>query len=183
MPEHSVLAPVRQLERGGELEVYARCLRCGAAFRRDPVGVSRSIASSAFESLGPMAWMRPPWVAASDQAELEMSWDVVEHFFAGLVERVPSVAAVRTLLPQLREAGYGSRLRAGQSLSTLVLSRSREHGLREDQSRLSLAPRRDDLLRVAGAIGGEAVAARDVPPALTGWLADRVEALVGVPID
>ena len=41
---------------------------------------------------------------------------------------------VRELIKSMRAGGFDSTLRAGQSVSSLILSRSRRHGLGEGQS-------------------------------------------------
>lgn len=65
------------------------------------------------------------------EGEFLQSWDKIEQFYNGntfgLQELVPP------FLAELRRAGYDRKLRAGQSMWTLVLSRSRRHGLRADQ--------------------------------------------------
>lgn len=67
------------------------------------------------------------------QDEFLRSWDRVETHYLDLM---PNFAASKTILEMvhaMRDAGYDRVLRAGQSLWSLVLSRSRRHGLRLEQ--------------------------------------------------
>ena len=63
----------------------------------------------------------------------EDNWDDMQQFYG---DRFSMREAVLTLLAQLRNAGYDRKLRAGQSLRSLIVSRSRRHGLREGQPRV-----------------------------------------------
>lgn len=65
------------------------------------------------------------------EGEFIQSWDGIEEFYRqGSFEFSGVVLA---MIEDMREAGYDQRLRAGQSLSSLGLSRSRRHGLRANQ--------------------------------------------------
>jgi len=83
-----------------------------------------------------------PWLSIGDLAdyyekgdpvegEFIKSWDWMQQFYED--DSFPMKTAVLTLIAQLRNAGYDRKLRAGQSLWSLIVSRSRRHGLREDQ--------------------------------------------------
>lgn len=65
------------------------------------------------------------------EGEFNASWDRIEQFFAD--EQFPCAGQVLGLIARIRQAGYDKKLRAGQSLWSLVVSRSRRHGLRDDQ--------------------------------------------------
>lgn len=65
------------------------------------------------------------------EGEFLASWDGIERFYRGL--DWPFAGAVHALVADIRRAGYDRVLRAGQSLWSLVVSRSRRHGLRADQ--------------------------------------------------
>jgi hypothetical protein len=65
------------------------------------------------------------------KGEFITSWDWIEHFFEDA--RFPCAGQVLGLIARIRQAGYDKTLRAGQSLWSLVVSRCRRHGLREDQ--------------------------------------------------
>ena len=64
--------------------------------------------------------------------EFIQSWNIVEQFFLHINRKLESAQAYG-LLTKMRLAGYDKTLRAGQSLMTLILSRSRRHGLQSDQ--------------------------------------------------
>ena len=59
------------------------------------------------------------------------SWERMEIFFSG--EDMPWLNRMLPLVRAFRAQGYDRKLRAGQSMITLIVSRSREHGLRIDQ--------------------------------------------------
>jgi|GEM_PF-1063082 len=60
-----------------------------------------------------------------------ISWDTMEEFFDD--SRFPLADQVLPFIRDMRSKGYERTLRAGQSLWSLVLSRSRSHGMRIDQ--------------------------------------------------
>lgn len=64
------------------------------------------------------------------QGEFVESWDGVEKFFSQRSGIGPQIVA---FIQALRNRGFDSKFRAGQSLHTLILSRSRRHGLRQGQ--------------------------------------------------
>ena len=70
------------------------------------------------------------------EGEFLQSWDQVERFYSGQDAFMP---VVRSLVAELRAAGYDRMLRAGTSLFDLLLSRSRRHGLRPDQPYIALS--------------------------------------------
>jgi hypothetical protein len=66
------------------------------------------------------------------EGEFIESWRNIERFF----REMPSGVVPPTVLPfivQICTAGYEGTLRAGQSMTTFVVSRSRRHGLRDGQ--------------------------------------------------
>ena len=83
-----------------------------------------------------------PWIDMSKAAayyeqgrgiegEFIESWDKIEAFYKKMSFRpAPSVQA---FLTEMRTEGYDRYIRAGQSMYTLILSRSRRHGLKEGQ--------------------------------------------------
>jgi len=73
------------------------------------------------------------------EQEFIASWERIEKFFARteLIEGRPFLIPMGKFIRSLREHGYDTRLRAGQSIYYLVLSRSQKHGLRSDQATLS----------------------------------------------
>jgi hypothetical protein len=80
-------------------------------------------------SLGPLA--RYYEEGRPVEGEFITSWDPVERFYKQTNH--PRLGDILALIAGIRQAGYDKTLRAGQSLWTLVVSRSRRHGLREDQ--------------------------------------------------
>lgn len=72
--------------------------------------------------------------------KFSQSWDQMEDFYVDFVAHYPSwqwLKPMLGLIAALRQQGYDRQFRAGQSLHMLVLSRSREHGLRPDQPSLA----------------------------------------------
>jgi hypothetical protein len=83
-----------------------------------------------------------PWLAIGELAdyyengnpiegEFIKSWDSMEEFYREL--DFPVKKQVAALMAAMRERGYDRKFRAGQSLLSLILSRSRRHGLRSGQ--------------------------------------------------
>lgn len=65
------------------------------------------------------------------EGEFILSWKEVRNFYD---ENWLSIApAALALLDRLKMLGYDRQLRAGQSMSTLILSRSRRHGLQQQK--------------------------------------------------
>jgi len=58
--------------------------------------------------------------------------------FAWFVSRNELIKSIQGLIAEMRKRGYDRQFRAGQSLDILVLSRSREHGLRTGQASLAV---------------------------------------------
>jgi hypothetical protein len=72
------------------------------------------------------------------EGEFLESWNAIERFYLSF-ERWPAAQSqVLPFISQLRRKGYDKVLRAGQSMTTLVLSRSRRHGLRHGQPRVAI---------------------------------------------
>lgn len=68
------------------------------------------------------------------EGEFVRSWDAIESFYQE--DHGEHFAPARAFIRELREAGYDRRLRAGQSMSIMGLSRSRDQGLRDEQPRI-----------------------------------------------
>jgi hypothetical protein len=77
------------------------------------------------------------------EGEFVKSWDSIERFFGGM--HFPFAPRVRSLIAQMREKGYDKSLRAGQSLWSLIVSRSRRHGLRGDQPMVAFSFSNDGM--------------------------------------
>jgi hypothetical protein len=76
------------------------------------------------------------------EGEFLTSWDNIEEFYKG---KSPLSQKGRRLIANMREAGYDKVLRAGTSMWTLMVSRSRRHGLRDDQPWIAFAIGDDDM--------------------------------------
>jgi hypothetical protein len=77
------------------------------------------------------------------EGEFIQSWDQVEAFYDDPENRAGP--QVKPLISAMRARGYDRTLRAGTSLWSLMLSRSRRHGLRPDQPYVSFWFRRDGM--------------------------------------
>jgi len=71
------------------------------------------------------------------EGEFIMSWDSIEQFYDEINHEKKD--EIFKLIRQIRSNGFDKTLRAGQSLYTLILSRSRRHGLKENQNSISFA--------------------------------------------
>src|SRR5258708_29642903 len=81
-------------------------------------------------------WGTPKWfeLLKRDPSEAISHEDSTAH-----QARFKWLEPIQDLIAAMRERGYDRQFRAGQSLYMLVLSRSREHGLRADQPGLRFA--------------------------------------------
>jgi hypothetical protein len=86
-------------------------------------------------------------MASEDEKALEeeflASWDQIEKCYEFIrSEAHPRYEAygraMLGLIGELRQQGYDRQLRAGQTLFMFIVSRSRKHGLRSDQSRIEI---------------------------------------------
>lgn len=68
------------------------------------------------------------------EGEFMRSWDGIEVFYRE--DGGDYFESARAFIRDMREAGYDRVLRAGQSMSIMGISRSREQGLRDDQPKL-----------------------------------------------
>ena len=78
------------------------------------------------------------------------SWERIEEFFGLMLARVPWKDRVLQFIAELRQAGYDRKLRAGQTIDIFIVSRSRHHGLRPDQSRVAFYFHKDGMDVVEG---------------------------------
>lgn len=79
------------------------------------------------------------------EAEFSKSWDRIENFYKTMPFINLNISSISKLIAQLRQKEFDKTLRAGQSLSAFVLSRSLHHGLRNDQPRLMFVFNNDNL--------------------------------------
>jgi hypothetical protein len=84
--------------------------------------------------------------------EFQSSWKRAEEFYAhwSRLPRHEWLEPMIGLVGELRSRGYDRRLRHGHSLYILKLSRSIEHGLRDDQPYLSIVPLENGGLEIGG---------------------------------
>lgn len=71
------------------------------------------------------------------EGEFILSWDEIENFYQEL--ELEKKREILNLIKQIRERGFDKTLRAGQSLYTMILSRSRRHGLKDNQNSISFS--------------------------------------------
>lgn len=71
------------------------------------------------------------------EGEFLLSWDDVEEFYNNV--NIDSIKGIISFIKELRNRGYDKVFRAGTSLYSLVLSRSKRHGLREDQKSITFS--------------------------------------------
>jgi hypothetical protein len=95
-----------------------------------------------------------PWIVLSEEApfyeqgrgiegEFMASWRHIDDMYKSL-SRERSYSPVPTFVRQLRNAGYERTLRAGSSLSTLIVSRARRYGLKHAMPNEQYDPRKHD---------------------------------------
>jgi hypothetical protein len=79
------------------------------------------------------------------------SWDALETFYTSFAEiaQWEWLHAMLPIIHDLREHGYDTSVRAGQSMWYCILSRSLNHGLRPDQHYVSLELRPSGQLVVS----------------------------------
>jgi hypothetical protein len=69
------------------------------------------------------------------EGEFIESWDRIEKFYQEM--NFAPASSIRAFVADLRSNGYDKTLRAGQSLYSLIISRSRRHGLRPGQPHIA----------------------------------------------
>jgi hypothetical protein len=86
------------------------------------------------------------------EGEFIQSWDSIERFYRSV--NLHDAVKVLEMVRQMRARGYDKTLRAGQSLFTLILSRSRRHGLRNGQPNIAFYfHRKEPLVVYANNVG------------------------------
>jgi len=115
------------------------------------------------------------------EGEFISSWNWIERFYDS--EYFPPKSFVLQFIRQLRRAGYDREFRAGQSLWALMLSRSRRHGLSDEQARIVFEFSRGGDARSATVRNG----AEQSTLITSAFLSDEIHAalnrLRGAPID
>jgi hypothetical protein len=114
------------------------------------------------------------------EGEFIESWDHIERFYDE--RNFPPGPQVLELIKHLRSQGYDRTLRAGQSMFTFILSRSRRHGLRADQSSINFEFQSKHEMQVSLKIGDneETFVSAIAPSHL---LTTSLDHLAGSPVD
>lgn len=175
---------LQQAQATGVLPVtYSCCTQCGTFFRRGRSGSFEREALDEPTRQSATIWILPVWKQPSDASSFELSWDVTEAFFERMATKQPWVRPLRALVARLRVDGFDTRLRAGQSLNALGLSRARDHGLGPKHSHLFLMPEANGRLLVRGRMDDATIALGPVEATLDGALREAVETLARRPIE
>lgn len=120
-------------------EIIAQALKFWLAERYSPSMFGREFESLVFSEVAIYYEIGRPIIG-----EFIQSWNSTERFF--LNNRSLESGQAYVLLTKIRTAGYDRTLRAGQSLMTLILSRSRRHGLQKGQPRIYLDFRNNEII-------------------------------------
>ena len=181
--EHSVQVERAQLENGCQLEdlvCRVACSACGRAFRRDPTGLGRC--ETELDAEDGALWIPPPWQPPSLSADFELSWDVTMSMFAP--QNGPLAhSELFAVIGELRRRGYGEHLRAGQSLSSFIVSRARAHGLTPQHSYVSIFVATDDAWQLEAQLSGSRTTLRGPRWELERMLSAFVAALAALPLE
>jgi len=78
------------------------------------------------------------------EGEFILSWDWIEQMYKGVL-KTDKTPEILKLIGQMRERGYDKTLRAGQSMYTFIVSRSRRLGLKRDQPAIGFDFRDDAM--------------------------------------
>ncbi|XSG77194.1 hypothetical protein ACP8Y2_09305 [Herpetosiphon llansteffanensis] len=97
------------------------------------------------------------------EGEFIVSWDRMAEFYTNFDWPIAQIG--HRFVEILRSAGYDRLFRAGQSLVTLVLSRSRRHNVRMEQARMSFLFYADATMNVSRYYVGGRKGACVLPPA------------------
>lgn len=181
IPEHSVIASGDAIQEVGleKAPRFSRCRECWALFARKGID---SLTPADPDALGErVVFTLPPWKGDAAESQFELSWDVVDFFYEELTEQ-KHLDPLRALVAELRPT-YERKLRAGNAASSLVLSRSKVHGLREGQSHLAFHPEPDGRVRVEGMLDGTKYRFGPVPCRFAARIRRAIEGLAALPVD
>ncbi len=115
------------------------------------------------------------------EGEFIMSWKAMFEFYNESWGKDLARTA-KAFMTELVEKGYNKTLRAGQSLSSLIFSRSRRHGLVEGQSSIQFWFR-TEAINVNAVINGEEHTFDEPEARLTPRIAELLNRLVSMPVD
>ena len=88
---------------------------------------------------------------SSIESDFIKSWEDIEIFYVDLLSYSgwDRVKPVQDFIKYLRALGYDKLLRAGQSIHILMLSRSKNFGLRDNQHRIGIEATYSNKFRVS----------------------------------
>jgi hypothetical protein len=113
------------------------------------------------------------------EGEFLESWDQMEGVYEG--SRFPPRTLVLPFIAELRRAGYDRKLRAGQSIWSLIVSRSRRSRLRPEQPLVSFQFRESTMEVFSSNQGEERIF--EIPIALSDTVQRVLQRLLERPID
>jgi hypothetical protein len=113
------------------------------------------------------------------EGEFLESWDRMEQIYEG--SHFPSRTRILPFIADLRKAGYDRKLRAGQSIWSLIVSRSRRPRVRPEQPLVSFQFHEDTMELFSSNDGEERIPV--IPIELSGTVQRALERLVERPID
>jgi hypothetical protein len=120
------------------------------------------------------------------EKEFSASWNHIQAFYEELINKHgwDWLNPILNLIDQLRACGFDRKLRAGQSMWRFWLSRSKKHGLRDNQPFLEIDVHPDASMNVVywdsvGVVAETTVERVELTPELEGLLAQ----LAAQPLD
>ncbi|HEX4309699.1 MAG TPA: hypothetical protein VHZ25_06705 [Acidobacteriaceae bacterium] len=113
------------------------------------------------------------------EGEFIASWDQTEGVYKGL--RFPPPALVMPFIAEMRRAGYDRKVRAGQSMWSLIVSRSRRARLRPEQPLVSFQFRENSMEVFARTQGEERIF--EIPIAMSDTVERVLQSLAERPVD
>jgi len=119
------------------------------------------------------------------EAEFLESWYGIQQSYSGEIFTIRWIW-IRNILPLIkifRERGYDRQFRAGTSMATLMISRSREYGLRRDQPFLAFDMLEDGGMRVTFTIQNGSVILNVDRIEITPEIENLLIPLLAYPID
>jgi hypothetical protein len=116
------------------------------------------------------------------EEEFIQSWDYIQNFYKSHYNSWLK-GIVLLFIAALRRVGYDRKLRAGQSLFTFVVSRSRRHGLRPEQPCIRFEFHRVTMNLFSKDEEGQQECISGVPIALLGPVKKALERLSSLPIN
>jgi hypothetical protein len=113
------------------------------------------------------------------EGEFIESWDQMEGVYEG--SRFPPRTLVLPFIADLRRAGYDRKLRAGQSIWSLIVSRSRRPRLRPEQPLVSFQFRENSMEIFSSTQGEERIF--EIPIAMSDTVERVLQHLAERPVD